>query len=128
MATVNTHIDEEDGFKVLKYGLGSIVLIIGYPQSEIDLTYARDAIVEQLNHEISMKERRCGEGHSNRTVAVQESVVNIDQRPPQGSARIDVNQRSVRNPNGTPSDGDHAPGPGRGFQFIKKVFGIFRIA
>lgn len=30
MGTINTHIEEGDGFKVLRYGLGSIVLIIGY--------------------------------------------------------------------------------------------------
>ena len=29
MGTINTHIEEGDGFKVLRYGLGSIVLIIG---------------------------------------------------------------------------------------------------
>lgn len=37
MGTVSTRIEEGDGFKVLRYGLGSIVLIIGYPQSESDL-------------------------------------------------------------------------------------------
>ena len=31
MGTINTHIEEGDGLKVLRYGLGSIVLIIGIP-------------------------------------------------------------------------------------------------
>ena len=51
MGTVSTRIEEGDGFKVLRYGLGSIVLIIGYPQSESDLIDARDAIAKQFDYE-----------------------------------------------------------------------------
>lgn len=74
MGTVSTRIEEGDGFKVLRYGLGSIVLIIGYPQSESDLIDARDAIAKQFDYEISMNGRRHGGHRSVRTAAIQKTL------------------------------------------------------
>lgn len=98
MGTVSTRIEEGDGFKVLRYGLGSIVLIIGYPQSESDLIDARDAIAKQFDYEISMNGRRHGGHRSVRAAAMPESVVDLNQRPPQGGTRIEID----RDPSGTP--------------------------
>lgn len=93
MGTVSTRIEEGDGFKVLRYGLGSIVLIIGYPQSESDLIDARDAIAKQFDYEISMNGRRHGGHRSVRAAAMPESVVDLNQRPPQGGTRIEIDKR-----------------------------------
>lgn len=95
MGTVSTRIEEGDGFKVLRYGLGSIVLIIGYPQSESDLIDARDAIAKQFDYEISMNGRRHGGHRSVRAAAMPESVVDLNQRPSQGGTRIEIDKRPL---------------------------------
>ena len=121
MGTINTHIEEGDGFKVLRYGLGSIVLIIGYPQSESDLIDARNAIVKQLDHEISMNRQRPGEYPSARAAAMPESVIDLNQRPSQGGARIETDKRPLGDTESPTSNRDHATRRGGALQFIENL-------
>lgn len=121
MGTINTHIEEGDGFKVLRYGLGSIVLIIGYPQSASDLIDARNAIAKQLDHEISMSMQRTGEYPSVRAAAMPESVVNLNQRPPQGGTRIEIDKRPLWDTESPTPDRDHATRRGGALQFIENL-------
>ena len=86
MGTINTHIEEGDGFKVLRYGLGSIVLIIGYPQSASDLIDARNAIAKQLDHEISMSMQRTGEYPSVRAAGTPRARPRTETTPPDVAA------------------------------------------
>lgn len=121
MGTVSTRIEEGDGFKVLRYGLGSIVLIIGYPQSESDLIDARDAIAKQFDYEISMNGRRHGGHRSVRAAAMPESVVDLNQRPPQGGTRIEIDKRPLGDTEGPTPDRDHATRRGGALQFIENL-------
>lgn len=121
MGTVSTRIEEGDGFKVLRYGLGSIVLIIGYPQSESDLIDARDAIAKQFDYEISMNGRRHGEYRSVRAAAMPESVVDLNQRPPQGGTRIEIDKRPLGDTESPTPDRDHATRRGGVLQFIESL-------
>ncbi|MFR5637535.1 MAG: hypothetical protein ACLTKM_00270 [Bifidobacterium longum] len=121
MRTVSTRIEEGDGFKVLRYGLGSIVLIIGYPQSESDLIDARDAIAKQFDYEISMNGRRHGGHRSVRAAAMPESVVDLNQRPPQGGTRIEIDKRPLWDTESPTPDRDHATRRGGALQFIENL-------
>ena len=121
MGTVSTRIEEGDGFKVLRYGLGSIVLIIGYPQSESDLIDARDAIAKQFDYEISMNGRRHGGHRSVRAAAMPESVVDLNQRPPQGGTRIEIDKRLLWDTESPTPDRDHATRRGGALQFIENL-------
>ncbi|WP_131314119.1 hypothetical protein [Bifidobacterium longum] len=121
MGTVSTRIEEGDGFKVLRYGLGSIVLIIGYPQSESDLIDARDAIAKQFDYEISMNGRRHGGHRSVRAAAMPESVVDLNQRPPQGGTRIEIDKRPLWDTESPTPDRDHATRRGGALQFIENL-------
>lgn len=121
MGTINTHIEEGDGFKVLRYGLGSIVLIIGYPQSESDLIDARDAIAKQFDYEISMNGRRHGGHRSVRAAAMPGSAVNLNQRPPQGGTRIEIDKRPLGDTESPTPDRDHATRRGGALQFIENL-------
>lgn len=121
MGTVSTRIEEGDGFKVLRYGLGSIVLIIGYPQSESDLINARDAIAKQFDYEISMNGRRHGGHRSVRAAAMPESVVDLNQRPPQGGTRIEIDKRPLWDTESPTPDRDHATRRGGALQFIENL-------
>lgn len=121
MGTVSTRIEEGDGFKVLRYGLGSIVLIIGYPQSESDLIDARDAIAKQFDYEISMNGRRHGGHRSVRAAVVPESVVDLNQRPPQGGTRIEIDKRPLGDTEGPTPDRDHTTRRGGVLQFIESL-------
>lgn len=121
MGTINTHIEEGDGFKVLRYGLGSIVLIIGYPQSESDLIDARNAIAKQFDYEISMNGQRPGEYPSVRAAVVPESVVDLNQRPPQGGTRIEIDKRPLGDTESPTSNRDHATRRGGVLQFIESL-------
>ena len=117
MGTVSTRIEEGDGFKVLRYGLGSIVLIIGYPQSESDLIDARDAIAKQFDYEISMN----GGHRSVRAAAMPESVVDLNQRPSQGGTRIEIDKRPLWDTESPTSNRDHATRRGGALQFIENL-------
>lgn len=121
MGTVSTRIEEGDGFKVLRYGLGSIVLIIGYPQSESDLIDARDAIAKQFDYEISMNGRRHGGHRSVRAAAMPESVVDLNQRPPQGGTRIEIDKRPLWDTESPTPDRNHATRRGGALQFIENL-------
>ena len=121
MGTVSTRIEEGDGFKVLRYGLGSIVLIIGYPQSESDLIDARDAIAKQFDYEISMNGRPHGGHRSVRAAAMPESVVDLNQRPPQGGTRIEIDKRPLWDTESPTPDRDHATRRGGALQFIENL-------
>ena len=121
MGNISAHIEEGDGFKVLRYGLGSIVLIIGYPQSENDLIAARNAIAKQLDYEISMNGRRPGEYPSVRAAVVPESVVDLNQRPPQGGTRIEIDKRPLWDTESPTSNRDHATRRGGALQFIENL-------
>lgn len=121
MGNISAHIEEGDGFKVLRYGLGSIVLIIGYPQSENDLIAARNAIAKQLDYEISMNGRRPGEYPSVRAAVVPESVVDLNQRPPQGGTRIEIDKRPLGDTESPTPDRDHATRRGGALQFIENL-------
>lgn len=121
MGTVSTRIEEGDGFKVLRYGLGSIVLIIGYPQSENDLIAARNAIAKQFDYEISMNGRRHGGHRSVRAAVVPESVVDLNQRPPQGGTRIEIDKRPLGDTESPTPDRDHATRRGGVLQFIESL-------
>lgn len=121
MGTVSTRIEEGDGFIVLRYGLGSIVLIIGYPQSESDLIDARDAIAKQFDYEISMNGRRHGGHRSVRAAAMPESVVDLNQRPPQGGTRIEIDKRPLWDTESPTPDRDHATRRGGALQFIENL-------
>lgn len=121
MGTVSTRIEEGDGFKVLRYGLGSIVLIIGYPQSESDLIDARDAIAKQFDYEISMNGRRHGGHRSVRAAAMPESVVDLNQRPPQGGTRIEIDKRPLWDTESPTSNRDHATDAAALSQFIENL-------
>ncbi len=121
MGNISTRIEEEDGFKVLRYGLGSIVLIIGYPQSENDLIAARNAIAKQFDYEISMNGRRHGGHRSVRAAVVPESVVDLNQRPPQGGTRIEIDKRPLGDTEGPTSNRDHATRRGGALQFIESL-------
>ena len=109
MGTVSTRIEEGDGFKVLRYGLGSIVLIIGYPQSESDLIDAR------------MTGRRHGGHRSGRAAAMPESVVDLNQRPSQGGTRIEIDKRPLWDTESPTSNRDHATRRGGALQFIENL-------
>ena len=121
MGTINTHIEEGDGFKVLRYGLGSIVLIIGYPQSASDLIDARNAIAKQLDHEISMSMQRTGEYPSVRAAACrsQSSISTSDH--PQGGTRIEIDKRPLGDTESPTPDRDHATRRGGALQFIENL-------
>lgn len=121
MGTVSTRIEEGDGFKVLRYGLGSIVLIIGYPQSASDLIDARNAIAKQFDYEISMNGRRHGGHRSVRAAAMPESVVDLNQRPPQGGTRIEIDKRPLGDTESPTPDRDHATRRGGALQFIENL-------
>lgn len=121
MGTVSTRIEEGDGFKVLRYGLGSIVLIIGYPQSENDLIAARNAIAKQFDYEISMNGRRHGGHRSVRAAVVPESVVDLNQRPPQGGTRIEIDKRPLGDTESPTPNRDHATRRGGALQFIENL-------
>ncbi|MDU3372048.1 MAG: hypothetical protein E7F23_10350 [Bifidobacterium breve] len=121
MGNISTRIEEGDGFKVLRYGLGSIVLIIGYPQSENDLIAARNAIAKQFDYEISMNGRRHGGHRSVRAAVVPESVVDLNQRPPQGGTRIEIDKRPLGDTEGPTSNRDHATRRGGAPQFIESL-------
>jgi hypothetical protein len=121
MGTVSTRIEEGDGFKVLRYGLGSIVLIIGYPQSESDLIDARDAIAKQFDYGISMNGRRHGGHRSVRAAAMPESVVDLNQRPPQGGTRIEIDKRPLGDTESPTSNRNHATRRGVALQFIENL-------
>ena len=121
MGTVSTRIEEGDGFKVLRYGLGSIVLIIGYPQSESDLIDARDAIAKQFDYEISMNGRRHGGHRSVRAAAMPESVVDLNQRPSQGGTRIEIDKSPLWDTESPTSNRDHATRRGGALQFIENL-------
>lgn len=121
MGNISAHIEEGDGFKVLRYGLGSIVLIIGYPQSENDLIAARNAIAKQLDYEISMNGRRPGEYPSVRAAVVPESVVDLNQRPPQGGTRIEIDKRPLGDTESPTSNRNHATRRGGALQFIENL-------